>query len=326
MSDQTHLSNLSGDKKAWPVYLTVGKLPAIWRNRRGSFAVLLLALLPVPPKLTKSSADHLQRQINADTLRGVFELLFEPLQNAALEGVNIDSADRKVRRCFPLLFTWIADHMENVALHGIKSNVCPKCEVLPGELGTNANSHRARDYARYERCERESDSDDSRTIFETLRIDLEKNVLQGLYRVSAPGLHKPDLLHTVYLRLFKHLMDWISGFLKKHAWLQAFDDTLKALPPYPGFFVPKKAYRVVTLWEGKQMRNLGRCLLRVLPVALRQPARRQVIPFKHAPDCVRALVDFNMMVQYRSHTPETIAYMEEYLDQFHRMKDIFLEF
>ena len=47
--------------------------------------------------------------------------------------------------------------------------------------------------------------------------------------------------------------------------------------------------------------------------------------FKHALDCVRALVHFNMMGQYRSHTPETIAYMEEYLDGFHRMKDIFLE-
>jgi len=74
------------------------------------------------------------------------------------------------------------------------------------------------------------------------------------------------------------------------------------------------------------MRNLGGCLLGVLAVALRQPDSRQVIPFKHALDCVRALVDFNMMAQFSSHTPETIAYMEEYLDQFHRMKDILLEF
>jgi len=268
MSDQTHLSNLSGDKKAWPVYLTLGKLPATRRNRPGSFAVLLLALLRVPPKLTKSSADHLQRQINADTLRGVFELLFEPLQNAALEGVNIDCADGKVRRCFPIFSAWIADHIENVTLHGIKSNFCPKCEVLPGELGTDANSHRARDYASYERCERESASDDSRTMFETLGIDLEKNMFHGLHRISAPGLHKPDLLHTVYLGLFKHLMHWILGSLKKHARLQAFDDTWKALPPYPGVFVPKKAYREVTRWQGKEMRNLGRCLLGVLAVAL----------------------------------------------------------
>jgi len=260
------------------------------------------------------------------TLRGVFELLFEPLQNAALEGVNIDCADGKVPRCFPILSAWIADHMENVAHHGIKSNVCPKCEVLPGELGTDANSHRARDYARYERCERESASDDSRTMFETLGIDLEKNMFHRLHRVSAPGLHDPDLLHTVYLGLFKHLMDWISGFLKKHAQLQAFDDTCKALPPYAGLFVPKKAYREVMQWQGKGMRNLGGCLLGVLAVALPKPNSWQVIPFKHALDCVRALVDFNMMAQYRSHAQETIAYIEEYLDRFHSRKDIFLEF
>jgi len=176
MSDQTHLSNLSADKKAWPVYLTFGNLPATRCNRPGSFAVLLLALLPVPPKLTKFSADHLQRQINADTPRGVFELLFDPLQNAAVEGVNIDCADGKVRRRFPILSAWIADHLENIALHGIKSNLCPKCAVLPGELGTDANSHRARDYVRHECCQRESASDDSRIMFATLGIDLEKNV------------------------------------------------------------------------------------------------------------------------------------------------------
>jgi len=295
MSDKTHLSNLSGDKEVWPVYLTHGNLPATRRNRSGSFAVLLLALLLVPPKLTKSSADHLRREINADTARGVFELLFEPLHNAAQEGVNIDSADGKVRRCFPILSAWIDDHMENMALHGIKGNVCPKCEVLLGEVATDANTYWAREYARYERCERESASDDSRTMFETVGIDLEKKVFHGLHQVSAPGLHKPDLLHTVYLGLIKHLMDWISGSLKKHARLQPFDDTWKALPPYQGFFVPKKAFREVTQLQGKEMRNLRWFLLGVLAVALRQPDSRQVILFKHGLDCVRALVDFNMM-------------------------------
>jgi len=32
------------------------------------------------------------------------------------------------------------------------------------------------------------------------------------------------------------------------------------------------------------------------------------------------------MAQYRSHTAETITYMEDYLDMFHKMKGIFLEF
>jgi len=207
--------------------------------------------------------------------------------------------------------------------------------VPPAELGTDAK-YLARDYTRYEYRERENghqspgsdsdDADDADVTFDTLGINMGPGVFHGLYRVSAPDLHMPDLLHTIYLGLFKHMMDWIQGFLKKHGRLQAFDDSWKALPPYPGFFVPKKAYREVTQWQGKEMRNLGRCLLGVLAVALRQPDSTQVIPFKRALGCVRALVDFNMMAQYRSHTDETMAYMEDYLGRFHEMKDIFLEF
>jgi len=146
MSDQTNLTNLSGDKKAWPVYITIGNLPSARHNSPGSMAVLLLALLPIPPKLSKSSkADQRQRKIIADTLQDVFELIFAPLQDVAHTGIAIDCADGKVRQCFPILSGWIADHMENVALHGLKTNACPKCEVPTHELGTNARSHRTRD-------------------------------------------------------------------------------------------------------------------------------------------------------------------------------------
>jgi len=152
------------------------------------------------------------------------------------------------------------------------------------------------------------------------------NIFHRQDRVSASDLYKPDMLHTIYLGLFKHMMDSIEGFLKKHRRLQAFIDVWKALRPYPGILVPKKAYREVTQWQAKEKRNLGRCILGVLAVALRQPGGAQAIPFKRALGCVRALIDFNMMAQYRSHTLDNIAYMEDYSDKFHRMKDIFLEF
>jgi len=103
MSDQTQLSNRAGDKKACRVHLTLKSLPATQHNRPGAFVVLLLALLPVPSKLTWSSADQLQRQINAFTHRFVFAPLFEPFHSAAIEGINIDYADWKVRRWFPIL-------------------------------------------------------------------------------------------------------------------------------------------------------------------------------------------------------------------------------
>jgi len=69
-------------------------------------------------------------------------------------------------------------------------------------------------------------------------------------------------------------MDWIQEFLKKHAQQQAFNNTWKSLPPYPGFFFSKKAYREGKEWQGKVKRYLRSCLLGVLAVPLRQPDSR----------------------------------------------------
>jgi len=121
-------------------------------------------------------------------------------------------------------------------------------------------------------------------------------------------------------------MEWVEGFLKKHKRQQAFDDAWKEIPPYPGFSVPKKAYSEITQWQGNEMRNLGRCISAVLVSALRNPDSSQYQDFKSALKCVSALVDFTLMAQYRSHTPDTLCFMESYLQIFHRTKVTFLEF
>jgi len=105
-------------------------------------------------------------------------------------------------------------------------------------------------------------------------------------------------------------MEWVEGFLKKHKGQQAFNDAWKEIPSYPGFSVPKKAYQEIRPWQGKEMRNLGRCISAVLASALRNPDSSQYQDFKSALKYVSALVDFTLMAQYRSHTPDTLSYME----------------
>ena len=41
------------------------------------------------------------------------------------------------------------------------------------------------------------------------------NVLTQLYRVKLADLPKPDLIHKIYLSLFKHMMKWVERFRKK---------------------------------------------------------------------------------------------------------------
>ena len=118
----------------------------------------------------------------------------------------------------------------------------------------------------------------------------------------------------------------MEGFLKKDKRQQGFDKAWKEIPPWPGFSVPKKAYPEITQWQGKEMRNLGHCISAILASLLRNLDSSQYHDFKSALKCVSTLVHFSLMAQYRSHTTDTLSYIESYLQTFHRRKNIFLQF
>jgi len=96
---------------------------------------------------------------------------------------------------------------------------------------------------------------------------------------------------------------------------QALNNVWKALLQEPGFLVHEKAYPKVPQCQGKEMRNLGYCVLGDLVRGLRQQKSLQLIHVKDHLRCVRALVNLSIMAQYQSHTTDTIAYMEHYLDK-----------
>jgi len=113
--------------------------------------------------------------------------------------------------------------MENVNQHGSNSNGCPKCQVPPEQLGSRAGHPHARDHGRYERYERENrsldyethDAAQARYRNETRGIKRLPNIFLSTRECSLPDLHKPDMLHIIYLRLIKDMNDGIQGFLKK---------------------------------------------------------------------------------------------------------------
>jgi len=254
--------------------MTIGNILSRTRTSPAKMPILLLGLLPVPPKFTGESAraNEAQRKTNADTLRAVFDLVLAPLQPVAQEGTVMDCADGKIRLCFPILSAWIADHAEHAALQGIGSKSCSNCKVPCEELGGDPRRiYETRDYMRYREKAFWHELAEAAGIAEYLQclgVKIGNNVFIGLDRVSRADLHKPDLLHNIYLGLFKHMTEWVEGFLEKHKLQQAFDDAWKEITSYSGFSVPKKANREITQWQGKEMGNLGRCIAAVLASAL----------------------------------------------------------
>jgi len=130
----------------------IGNILLRTRSSPAKMPILLLKLLPVPPKFTGESAhaNEAQRQTNTDVLRAVFDLALVPLQQVAREGTVMDCADGKTLLCFPILSAWIADHAEHAALQGIGSKSSPKCEVPCEELGGDPRQmYETRDYMLY---------------------------------------------------------------------------------------------------------------------------------------------------------------------------------
>jgi len=73
------------------------------------------------------------------------------------------------------------------------------------------------------------------------------------------------------------------------------------------------------------MRNLGRWIAAVLAQVLRNPDSSQSHDFTSVSKSVSALVALSLMAQYPSHTPDTLVYIERYLETFHQPKVIFLQ-
>ena len=127
-------------------------------------------------------------------------------------------------------------------------------------------------------------------------------------------------------------MEWIEGFLKKHKRLGVFDKIWENIPPYQGYQPQQKQYRQITMWNGTEMRGVNLVILASFTAALRQAgATRKLSAAAHrdskiAIHCARAITDFCLMAQYRSHTSQTLGYVDEYLRQSHELRHIFGEF
>jgi len=82
----------------------------------------------------------------------------------------------------------------------------------------------------------------------------------------------------------------------------------------------------VTQWSSKEIKAIGHVIVPVIGVTLSNPLASQMIPFTDALLCVKNFGYFHLVAQYRYHTEATIDYMQNYLAEIHRHKDVFSRF
>ena len=124
-SDATHLTNFSGNGKVWLIYMSISNIKASIRNKPSYQAWIPIALLPNGPKCTKKVPVWLkekQEQESFQVLQNLLEFILRSLSHQAHDGYHVKCADEVIKTCYFHVCSWLVDHMENSAIHGIYSN------------------------------------------------------------------------------------------------------------------------------------------------------------------------------------------------------------
>lgn len=275
-SDKTQLSTFSGDKSAWPVYLTLGNINAS------------------VSKLECFTEDR--RSVEGYQLfHDCMHALLKPLIDAGQNGVEMLCSDGRMRLVFPILAAYVADYPEQCLIAGCGERQCPKCIVPSQELGDPLHSVLC----------------DPNITVDALKVSRLGNNAQfkslGLHPITPfwtdlPHCNifhcfTPNLLHQLHKGVFKdHLVKWSTKAAE--ATKAEVDRRYMAMPRHPDLHHFKKGISLVMQWTGMEYKNMEKVFLG----ALAGTAKHDVIV------CIRAVLDFIYYSRLELPCPQTCVH------------------
>lgn len=317
-TDKTHLTQFSGSKAAYPVYLTIGNIPKSLRRKPSMHAAVLVAYLSVDKmnrqKLTE--VDHRSRiqRVFHESMR----MVLESLKLAGSEGVEMISSDGSVRDVFPLLSCYVADYPEQCLVACAKGCTCPKCQAKSNELeATQAAEPRTQQWTQEIMEEGKTQSEGKPSKFHSYcqSHDVAGYVYQPFWEgFPLCDIHQaitPDVLHQLYQGVFKHIVSWCQRILSP----QQLDQRIRCLPRAYGVRHFKNGLSALSQISGAERKNMAKILLGCLVGSLP----------KIALQAITAILDFIYIAQYPAHDSVTLGYLDDALHRFHQYRHYFVD-
>ncbi|KAJ3519654.1 hypothetical protein NM688_g9270 [Phlebia brevispora] len=308
-SDKTKLSLFRGNQVAWPVYLSIGNISKETCRQVSARATILVGYVPASKLECFTEANR--SLAGYHLFHHCMEKILHPLIDAGTEGVDMVCADGCVRKVFPILAAYVADHPEQCFVVNVKENFCLKGTVDPDEREEPSE-------CLLRNVEKTIEALDLHCKGHTPEL-FEKIGMRPVYEPFWRDLPHcdifscitPDVLHQLHKGVFKdHLMSWCASIVGA----EELDRRFKAIPSLPGLRHFKNGISHVSQWTGTEHKEMQKVIVVLLAGAV-DPVILKV---------VQAVVDFIYYTQFQRHTSDTLEAMTNALQTFHDHKEIFV--
>lgn len=120
-SNKTQLSIFSGNKTAYPVYLTIGNIPKSLHRKPSAQAQILIAYLPTQ----KFDEEHMiaweVRAVLAWLFHKAMSVVMKLLKTAMRHGVDLTSGVGNIYQCYTIPACYLSDYPEQCLV------TCSRC-------------------------------------------------------------------------------------------------------------------------------------------------------------------------------------------------------
>ncbi|KAI0674506.1 hypothetical protein C8Q78DRAFT_1067505 [Trametes maxima] len=303
-SDKTQLTVLRGDQTAWPVYLTIGNIDKAIRRKPSAHATVLIGYIPVSKGLCFSKATR--SEAGYGLFHSCMAKIFHPLIEAGKIGVEMLCADGAVRRVYPILAAYVADHPEQCLIACCKENRCPRCIVPRKNRGDN-RKFPLRDHEKTAAILRRLGEGRSASAAYS------KQGLRPVYKPFWADLPHTDIFACITLDILHQLH---KGVVKDHlpVWCQkivgkeALDECFAALSKAHGLRHFRHGISKISQWTGSEAKEVEKVLLGLLVGRVSSQALK----------AIRGLLDFVYYAQQHFDIPKLHS-LVHYIEAIRRL-------
>ncbi|KAG8793960.1 hypothetical protein FRC12_001019 [Ceratobasidium sp. 428] len=268
--------------------------------------MVILGYLPIP-ELSSEPDPGQQIQRAWETFHACMKAMLQLLKQASKNGIEIVCGDGGVRRCYPILASYIANHPERCLVAcTVWCLVCEEESENMGDLGAPAPLQLKQKTLRA----LEDYEAGKKSTVTHLGLRPVWPFWNDLSNVNLARSLTPDLLHQLHKGIFlDHLLPWCRDMMGT----EEMDRRFKSMTRYKGLRHFTNGISSVSQWTGREAREIAKVFLAVIEGKLTSKAIE-------AAQCV---LDFMYLAHSSLLTDLELAEMDALLAQFHRLKHVF---